>query len=193
MANLDKRSKAYKDSPEGKAEAKASLERATRASAPAVPPEPKATVTRSESQREEAAPVRRKERISLGAVRPNFEIFGDIPGYHLHGFVDLDGRLELALLGGYEFVRPGEVKVGARVVADKDADGRISWHSGTREDGSSYRTYLMKIEQEYWEENQQDIQDQNDNYESQIRAGNVGDVESRYIPQRTGGISIKQS
>lgn len=189
---IDKRSKEYRDSPEGKAEAKAKLELAKKVTKPAEPPvqEP---VMRSESQRENASPTRRKERISLGATRPNFEIFGEIPGYHLHGFADIDGRLELAQLGGYEFVRPGEVQVGARVVADKDADGRISWHSGTREDGSSYRTYLMKIEQEYWEENQQEVQDQNDQYESQILAGNIGSVESRYVPQKTGGISIKRS
>ena len=192
MEKIDKRSKAYRESAEGKAEAKAKLQAVKELTEPAKPPVVE-TVARSQIQREEKSEVRRKSRINLGATRPNFEIFGEIPGYHLHGFVDIDGRLELAQQGGYEFVRPGEVQVGARVVADKDADGRISWHSGTREDGSSYRTYLMKIEQEYWEENQEAIQDQNDNYESQIRAGNIGSVESRYIPQKTGGISIKQS
>lgn len=188
---VDKRSKQYKESPEGKAEAKAKLELVNKVTKPAVPPVVEAPIARSQTQRDNTSPVRRKERISLGVARPNFEVFGEIPGYHLHGFNDIDGRLEVAQLAGYQFVRPGEVDVGARVVADKDADGRISWHSGTREDGSSYRTYLMKIELEYWEENQQDVQDQNDQIEAEIRAGNISNVESRYVPSKTGGIKIQ--
>jgi len=177
---VDKRSKAYRDQ---QAAVKIEVVQAVKEKIEVE------AIARTPSQRENASPVRRKERISLSGQRPNFEVFGEIPGYRLYGFVDLDGRLELAQQAGYEFVKPGEVKVGARVVADKDADGRISWHSGTREDGSSYRTYLMKIEQEYWEENQQEIQDQVDSMESQIKAGTINNVESRYIP--TGGIKIQ--
>lgn len=181
---VDKRSKAYRD-------AQAKAETKVEAKAEAKVEQKVEVIARSESQRENASPVRRKERISLSGQRPNFEVFGEIPGYRLYGFVDLDGRLELAQQAGYEFVRPGEVQVGARVVADKDADGRISWHSGTREDGSSYRTYLMKIEQEYWDENQDEIQTQIDEMESQIREGSISNVESRYIPNKTGGIKIQ--
>lgn len=188
---IDKRSKAYRDSQEGKSEVKAKIELVNSISKPAEPQVVEDTIARSQSQRDNSSSIRRKERISLGLARPTFEIFGEIPGYHLHGFVDIDGRLELAQMGGYEFVKPGEVDVGARVVADKDADGRISWHSGTREDGSSYRTYLMKIELEYWQQNQQDVQDQSDQYETEIRAGNISNVESRYIPSKTGGIKIQ--
>lgn len=87
----------------------------------------------------------------------------EIPGYHQHWFVGSTARMQRALQGGYEFVRPEEVALNNRVLgSDTAQDGntdlgtRVSIVSGddVGKDGQVVRLYLMKIKEEWWQEDQ---------------------------------------
>ena len=86
-----------------------------------------------------------------------------IPGYHLHIFRGEPGRLQQALQRGYRFVRPDEVNVHYFELAgdqslpgQTDMGDRVSWpaQDGVSEDGQFLRLYLMKLKEEFWQEDQ---------------------------------------
>lgn len=121
----------------------------------------------------------------------------EIPGYHLHWFNGNHSRIQQALRAGYEFVDPSEVDVTNTGLADdagksgnSDMGSRVSIISGsdTDSDGGVPRLYLMKIRQEFWEEDQKTLEARNEQVAATIRGG--GDVgnnpnggENRYIPE----------
>lgn len=121
----------------------------------------------------------------------------DIPGYHLHWFNGNASRIQQALRAGYEFVDPSEVDVTNTGLADdvsksgnSDMGSRVSIISGndTDVDGSVPRLYLMKIRQEFWEEDQKTLEDRNEQIAATLRgggdvAGNPNGGENRYIPE----------
>lgn len=139
----------------------------------------------------------RKERVRFGAARQKMSV-PELEGYFLCWINDVGNRLNEAQAGGYEFVAQGEVgKVGENLSQSKwtkgasETDSRISMVVGKQEDGSSLRAYLMKLKQEWRDEDMADRQAVHDEIDASLRVGNVnGEVgkDGRYIPDQ--GIKI---
>lgn len=91
----------------------------------------------------------------------------DIPGWHLHWFKE--DNVPLALDAYYEFVDRDEVNMNQLNVAlgntssGTDMGNRVSLIADKTESGSPARAYLMKIKEEYWLEDQKEIERVNSN------------------------------
>jgi len=98
---------------------------------------------------------------------------GEIPGYHMHIFNDVAGRIEEALSAGYEFVSPDEIGGIATNVVSRNTDlgDRVRFLVGTAEGGGGLYAYLMKIHQDWYDEDQEELQRANDRVDSAIRSG----------------------
>lgn len=122
----------------------------------------------------------RKRRSAFNGTRQKLSVNKSIPGYHLHIFNDTkDGRIQQALDSGYEFVSPEEVGGVSSNVVDRNTDlgDKVRYLVGTDTDGPMY-AYLMKIKQEWYEEDQAEIQARNDRTDAAIRGGKVDGVDN---------------
>jgi hypothetical protein len=124
----------------------------------------------------------RKSRIPFGVPRSKLSVSFLIPGYHLHWVNDSPGRIHEAQTGDYEFVDPKEVGV-------EEKDNRVRRLVGTNEDGSAQYAYLMKIREDWYEEDQRLVQKIQDDVDYQILNGKIEDTGNRYIPK--DGIKIR--
>lgn len=126
----------------------------------------------------------------------------DIPGYHLHWFRGDATRLQRAILGGYTFVDLDEVELTALGVANSVAD-QTSTDMGTRvsvssgkdaPNGQPERLYLMKIKEEFWNEDQAKLLERNESIAAAIRGDGYqqagGDNSHRYIPPDAGNKNL---
>lgn len=137
----------------------------------------------------------RRKRGALNGSTPKMAIGNLIEGYHLHWMNDEKNRIEAALDNGYEFVSPEEIG-GMRYnnVTNRNtelSENRVRLLVGTTQDGPLF-AYLMKIPQEWYEEDQQELQDRNNLVDEAIRGGRSSGVDSTgfYVP-KSGGISYK--
>lgn len=119
----------------------------------------------------------------------------DIPGYHLHWFVG--ANVARAIKGGYQFVAPDEVDVQNTGLADdvskngsSDLGTRVSVIAGGIAEGDTQpqRLYLMKIRQEWWQQDQKVLEQRNEGIARALRSGIVGaendpDKGLRYMKQ----------
>ena len=155
-----------------------------------------------EQKREEALtrtanerPTRERVRNVFNATQAKLTVNKQIPGYHLHIFNDEPGRIQTAIDGGWEFVTPDEVGGVKDSVTSGNTDlgDKVRFLVGTSEKGDGLYAYLMKIKEEWWEEDQAEIQKRNDRVDDAIRGGvNVASgtsAEGFYSPK--GGISYK--
>jgi hypothetical protein len=106
----------------------------------------------------------RKRKSAFTGMNMRLGVLGEIPGYKLHWFNDIPGRISQAQQTGYDFVLKGEVDLamsGIAVNANEDLGGRISTFvdKGDSNTQGGFRAYLMKIPLEYFEEDQKDMQD----------------------------------
>lgn len=136
----------------------------------------------------------RKRRNVFNGTQTKLSVREQIPGYHLHVFTDSGNRIQEALDNGYEFVKPNEVGgVDSNVVSrngDLGEKVRYLVNPRTSETDSEKYGYLMKIRQEWFEEDQRALQEKNNAIDAAIRKGKVtGGDPSFYVPK--GGISIK--
>lgn len=115
----------------------------------------------------------RARRNVFNGTSQKLAVHGEIPGYHLHIFNDVPGRIEEALSAGYEFVSPDEIGgVASGVVSRNSAlDDKVRFLVGSDGAGGGLYGYLMKIKQEWFEEDQAAIQSRNDVVDAAIRAG----------------------
>lgn len=109
----------------------------------------------------------------------------DMPGFHLHWFNGTPDRLQRALDGGYEFVDEREMKINNVSIGgdstrsgNTDMGSRVSVVSGQEvgKDGQPTRLILMKIKQEWWEEDQKLVEARNEQTAAALRGGLIGDV-----------------
>lgn len=121
----------------------------------------------------------------------------EIPGYHLHWFIDNPARIMQAQRAGYEFVETDEVDIVNTGLADDasssgntDLGSRVSLSAGQTlsEQGQPQRLILMKIRQEWWEEDQKKLEERNESIAATLRGGrdtgaNPNGNENRYIPE----------
>lgn len=139
----------------------------------------------------------RSERTRIPMSLPQLKLaVPEIPGYHLHWMIGTPSRIAQAQRAGYEFVENDEVDVVNTGLADDvskhgstDMGSRVSLVAGSDvgADGNEQRLYLMKIKQEWWEADQQVLEDRNEQVAASLRGGvetgnNPNGTESRYIP-----------
>ena len=134
-----------------------------------------------------------RKRNSFNGTEGKLTVEHKIEGYHLHILNDTPGRIQAALDGGYEFVRPEELLSVKENVTSRNTDVgdkvRFLVNPSAKE-GEQYG-YLMKIKQEWFEEDQQALQEKNNQIDEAIRSGRnlKGSSEGFYTPN--GGISYK--
>lgn len=133
-------------------------------------------VTRNEGQREVLKSPRK--RIPFGAPRTKLEVPYKPEGYHLHWVNDDAGRIFAAQQGYYEFVSPDEVGL------DKTEDNKVKVLVGKTAQHGPLFAYLMKIKQEYYEEDRGLINKQQDDFEKALKQqGNNQNGEHGYVPK----------
>jgi hypothetical protein len=131
----------------------------------------------------------RNKRPSFNGTEGKLRINHEIEGYHLHILNDTPGRISHALEVGYEFVSPDEVGGTAVNVVSRNTDigDKVRFLVGTGDKDEPLYAYLMKIRQEFYEEDYNALQAKNDAVDEAIRGGKVAapgyDLEGRYVPR----------
>jgi hypothetical protein len=148
-------------------------------------PQPGATV-RTAAQRE--ARQMPRQRIPAGLPRPKLTATPML-GWHLHWMNDDGQRLIEAQQGGYEFVSEEETKLDqvAPTPANSDLGTRVRKVVGKQENGEPMYAYLMKIPQNFYDEDQLALQAQVDRIDATIRTGKLVNVEKAYAPDKPLG------
>jgi hypothetical protein len=105
-------------------------------------------------------------------------------GYYCHWLNDYPNRINDAQANGYEFVTIEEIQgmngVGTYTA---DASNKVSRVVGTTDQGEPLLAYLMKIRQEWKDENDKFHQRRPDAIDQEIRDGTLGGaVEKGYQP-----------
>lgn len=131
---------------------------------------------------------KKRKRIPFGRHRTKLQVDEKIPGYVLRWFNHKDGRIEAALEAGYVFVEKHEIS--------RDAFGEGELHEGNADVNSKVskvvtrghpetRAYLMKIEEEYYREDQEEKEKVNRMVDDALRASTPGGnvVENQYTPK----------
>ena len=122
----------------------------------------------------------RKERIPLGVPRKKLEA-KPIEGYHLHWVNDYPGRVIEAMAGGYQFVEYSETEINDFVTpGNSDLGTRVKRQVGKNENGEALFAYLMKIEENLWKQDQEELQKRNDLVDQAIRRGDLNPVDNQY-------------
>lgn len=122
---------------------------------------------------------RRRSRGVFNGTKGKLSIEGSIPGYHMHIFNDDPGRIQNAIDNGYEFVTPEEVETGTNVVSNNtDVGDKVRFLVGTDGIGEPKYGYLMKIKQEWYDEDQAALQRRNDMTDAAIKRGKLDGISS---------------
>lgn len=145
------------------------------------------------------APQKSAERSRVPMSLPHLKLaVPEIPGYHLHWMNGTPSRIAQAMKAGYEFVDPEEVDIINTGLADPvsksgntDLGSRVSIVAGADigADGAEQRLYLMKIKQEWFDEDQRGLEERNEETARSLRGGNPDSdtnpygKEQRYIPE----------
>lgn len=126
------------------------------------------------------AKQRESRRIPMSIPRPKLTA-PTLPGHHLHWINDDDNRINDALQGGYVFVESDEVLLNSfstatdtSVSGNTDLGTRVSLFVGTTRSGQPMRAYLMKIKQEWYDQDQAIIQERSDRIDQTLKAGKLG-------------------
>ena len=153
------------------------------------------TLVRSEADRGTEtvrSQAQRPRRNSIGVPRLTLAVKFDIPGHHMCWMND-DGNVESALDSGYEFVTRGETELEDGVSpSNVDMGDRIKQKVGTTQQGDVLYAFLMKIKNEWHEEDMAAIELQNKQVEDAIVSGSINGAvgqDGRY----NAGISIKRT
>jgi hypothetical protein len=131
----------------------------------------------------------REARVPLGVPRAKLGA-PEIPGFHLHWINDEPGRIQAAEAGGYEHVHEKELKGEAN---NSDLGEKVSRIVGRNEDGSPLKAYLMKIKQEWYDQDQKTKRKELDEVDKAIRQGKLNEKpdDKRYIPREGISVSTK--
>ena len=141
--------------------------------------------------------ITRETRIPLSTARRKLEVLNDLPGYHLHWF--LESNVPAAIQGGYEFVNDKDIRLNQHTAATKtgisgnnDLGSNISLIGGIGADGKNESQFLMKIREEWWQDDQKVIENRNAATLAAIFKGeqignpnqaNAGDTSQRYVKE----------
>lgn len=120
-----------------------------------------------------SARQRTRKRNVFNGTETKLRVSNQIPGYHLHIFNDIAGRIQTALDAGYEFVAPSEVGGVSVNVTDRNTDlgDKVRFLVGRTETGEPMYAYLLKIRQDWYEEDQAALEQRNMLIDEAIRSG----------------------
>ena len=137
-----------------------------------------------------------RKRIPMSVPVQRLEV-DPIPGYHLHWFINSPERIARALDGGYEFVEERETQVNSVSLGGESAQSgntdlgsRVTIVSGQEigKDGQPTRLVLMKIKQEWHEEDLKLAEQGPKRVAEALRGGTIGhendksgDTAQRYV------------
>lgn len=126
-----------------------------------------------------------------------------IPGYHLHWFRGTPDRIARAQQAGYTFVDPSEVTINNVALGDSsvesgnmDLGSRVTVVAGSEvaPGNQPLQMILMKIPEEFWQQDQLVLEDRNEQIAATLRGGQIavgqaggermGDAQQRYIPEQ---------
>jgi hypothetical protein len=132
----------------------------------------------------------RSTRVPLGVARTKLG-FPKREGYVRRVVNDDEGRLAMALNGGYEFVK----NEGGEHLGDQDIDN-VNRDLGSRvsrvvNKSTGQKAYLMEIKEEFYEADQAAKRKAVKAKDDLIKTGKLDDDADRYIPDRGKGISIE--
>jgi hypothetical protein len=131
--------------------------------------------------RAESDRPQRTKRVPFGVPQTKLGVQLEVPGHHLYWCNDVEGALEQAQAGGYSFVTPKEV--------GETRDGsQVKRLVGTKKDGSPLYAYLLKIPQEWHEEDNAQKAEIDDAFERAIKRGKL--EEGRNDNRYDGGIKL---
>lgn len=125
-------------------------------------------------------PAAERKRIPMSVPVRRLEV-PNIPGYHLHWFTSDPQRIARAKAGGYDFVTEDEMQLaqgGLGSVSthsgNQDLGSHVSIVSGRNEEGQTERMILMKIKQEFYEEDQLLLEARNQSVADSLNSGTTG-------------------
>lgn len=154
---------------------------------------PKALTIEEKQKRVEAAQVAkatgrsRTRHSAFNGTEGKLKVNQQIEGHHMYIFNDTPGRIDTALSSGYEFVHPDEVGGTSENVVSRNTDvgDKVRFLVGKAEDGGPLYAYLMKIKQEWWDEDQASLQERNNATDAAIKAGRTPGqtTEGFYMPK----------
>jgi hypothetical protein len=128
----------------------------------------------------------RKRRNVFNGTEAKLGVRTQIDGYHLHIFTDEGSRIQEAMDSGYEFVRPTEVDGISENVVSRNGDlgDRIRYLVNPRAEGSMQYGYLMKQRNEWYEQDQSELQAKNNRIDASVRKGKItGENPAFYTPR----------
>lgn len=136
----------------------------------------------SQSELKEMSRARR-QRIPMSVPKLKLEV-PPIPGYRTYWFKDEPGRIAQALRAGYSFVDEDEVDLNITSTIAESSLGNGNTDLGSRislvgDRTTGERLYLMKIPEEYFLQDQADLEQVNRRVDRTIKAGRVGADEDR--------------
>lgn len=124
----------------------------------------------------------------------------DMPGWHLHWFLNSPSRIQRAQQGGYEFVDSSEISLNnadlggeSTQSGNTDMGSQVSVVAGKQlaDNGQPERLILMKIRQEWYEEDQKLLDQTSARTVAALSGGMVGaekeagsDAANRYLDKK---------
>lgn len=142
------------------------------------------------------------KRIPMSVPQQKLQV-PDIPGYHLHWMLGTRERIAQAQRAGYTFVQSDEVNVAPVGIGSgpEQASGGTDMGSlvshvaggGANEQGQPTRLILMKIPEQFWQEDQKLLEQQSDRLAQALQSGQMSAAEAgetaqdrnlRYVDQR---------
>ena len=129
-----------------------------------------------------------RRRNAFNGTEGKLSVEHEIEGYDLYIMNDVPGRIQLALSGGYEFVRPEEIGgVKTNVVSrNTDVGDKVRFLANPSAKEGEQFAYLMKIKKEWRAEDQAALQEKNNLIDDAIRGGRNpkdGNSEGFYVPK----------
>lgn len=134
-----------------------------------------------------------RERVPFSANRTRLSVKLKEKGYQHRWFNDQDDRVQRALDAGYEFVTPEEIgRVGDKEVhgGNTDLGSKVSRVVGRTAENKPIRAILMKIRDDWYQEDKAKKEATNRLVDEAVRAGKPGgaNVENQY-----GNVDLRQA
>lgn len=145
---------------------------------------------RNEDRSDSREETGRSARVPLGVSRPKLAV-PQREGYVRRWVNDVEGRLQGAEQGGYQFVENQSMQIGAPDVdnVNRDLGARMS---RVVDKTTGMKAYLMEIKKEFHEEDQMIKMKEIDEVDAAIKNGSLNNDDSRYIPEKGKGIKIER-
>jgi len=151
--------------------------------------EPRMPREEERSEDRDAVKGSRAERVPLGTAKSRLN-FKPRKGYVRRVINDVEGRLQIAQEGGYQFVSDPTINLGTTDITNENCDlgSRVS---RVVNPSSGTKGYLMEIKEEFYKEDQAMKARAIKETEDMMRRGAHADVDGRYVP-KNGGLTIEK-